>query len=68
MQKMLQGKNGSTIDGKSVVNVKTITTIMNVVNVNFATKSSGRALLKGYTLCEYKMYDVTMNGTQLPKH
>ncbi len=39
MQKMFQGKNAETIGGKSVINVKTITTIVNVVDVNVATKS-----------------------------
>jgi hypothetical protein len=39
MQKMFQGKSASTIDGKSVINVKIIIIIMNVVDVNVATKS-----------------------------
>jgi len=39
MQKMFQGKNASTIDGKSVINVETITAIVNVVDVNAATKN-----------------------------
>ncbi len=40
MQKMFQGKNASNTNGKSIVNVKIVTTIMNVMDVNVATKSS----------------------------
>ncbi len=39
MQKMFQGKNASNTNGKPIVNVKIITTIMNVMDVNVATKS-----------------------------
>jgi hypothetical protein len=39
VQKIFQGKNASTLDGKVVANVKTITTNVNVVYANVATKS-----------------------------
>jgi hypothetical protein len=39
MHKMFQGKNASTLDGKMVVDVKTIDVEMNVVDVNVATIS-----------------------------
>jgi hypothetical protein len=39
MQKMFQGKNASTTDGKLVINVKIIITIVNIVDPNVATKS-----------------------------
>jgi len=36
---MLQGKNASNTNGKSIVNVKIITIVMNVVDVNVTTNS-----------------------------
>jgi hypothetical protein len=42
MQKMFQGKNVSNTNGKSIVNVKIVTTVLNVVDVNVTTKSSIR--------------------------
>jgi len=39
MQKMFQGKNASNLEGKAVAEVKTITTNVNVINVNVATRS-----------------------------
>jgi hypothetical protein len=38
MQKIFQGKNASTLDGKVVVNVKIITANVNVVDANVVTK------------------------------
>jgi hypothetical protein len=39
MQKMFQGKNASNLEGKAISEVKTITTDVNVINVNVATRS-----------------------------
>jgi hypothetical protein len=39
MHEMFQGENASTSNGKVVVDVKTTTTKVNVVDVNVATKS-----------------------------
>jgi hypothetical protein len=39
MQKMFQGENASSLNMKIVAKVKTITTDMNVVNVNVAIRS-----------------------------
>jgi hypothetical protein len=38
-QKMFQGKNASNLEGKAIAEVKTITTYVNVINVNVATRS-----------------------------
>ncbi len=39
IQKMFQGKNVSTLDGKAIINVKTVIVEVNVVGVNVATRS-----------------------------
>jgi len=39
MQKMFQGKNASNLEGKAIVEVKTITTNVNVIDVNVVTRS-----------------------------
>jgi hypothetical protein len=39
MQKMFQGKNASSLKGKVVIKVKTITINVNVVDVNVVTRS-----------------------------
>jgi hypothetical protein len=39
MQKMFKGKIASSLDGKTIVEVKTIIMNMNVIDVNVATRS-----------------------------
>jgi hypothetical protein len=39
MQKMFQGKNASSLEGKMVVEVKIVTIDVNVVDVNLVTRS-----------------------------
>jgi hypothetical protein len=39
MQKMFQGKNASNLQGKAIDKVKIVTTNVNVIDVNVATRS-----------------------------
>jgi hypothetical protein len=39
MQKMFQGKNASNLEGKTIAKVKTVTTNVNVIDVNVVTRS-----------------------------
>jgi hypothetical protein len=39
MEKMFQGKNASSSKGKVIVEVKTVTTNVNLVDVNVVTRS-----------------------------
>jgi hypothetical protein len=39
MQKMFQGKNASSLEGKMVVEVKIVTIDVNVVDINVVTRS-----------------------------
>ncbi len=42
MQKMFQGKNESNLEGKVVVEVKTLTVDVNVINVNVVQEAKSQ--------------------------